>query len=246
MTTTVEKPKPITGTLDLPDNTFFGSDQHFGHANINFFCQRGFDTAAIDDNGRPVPDIDAMNADIVDKHNSVVGPDDFFVLPGDICMGKVGNANDPVDPKPGTLDFISQLNGRKVLVAGNHDKASFLHSKSSEKRDRMVEMFLRAGFEAVYDHLNATYKGRRFVINHFPYSGDHMEQDRYSFARPEFNGLPICHGHLHDSYKQNMYRGVVQANVGIDAHGGFPISIQKLMGMFDNPIDDDSKDPWVL
>lgn len=238
------RPGPIIGHLNIDDNTFFASDQHLSHFRINRFCNRGFDTLRIDEDGHPIPDIDAMNADIVAKHNSVVSSSDTVIFVGDVCMGRTGNAGDPQDPKEGSLDFISQMNGRKIMILGNHDKAAFFVNKSVNRRDRMIAMFKRAGFDEVFDHVTANFNGKRFVINHFPYEGDHMEEDRYSSIRPEFNGTPIVHGHVHDLWKVKRFKGVAQVNVGIDSHGGFPQRIQEVVGRFDSE-DDLTKTDWV-
>lgn len=89
--------------------TFFISDTHFHHANILHFTTNG-DT----DRLRPsFQSVEAMNRYMVERWNSVVTPDDKVYHLGDVTISSSTWA----------LDIIAELNGRKVLIKGNHDRA---------------------------------------------------------------------------------------------------------------------------
>jgi len=87
-------------------NIFFASDHHFGHANILTFKR---------DDGthlREFTDVDHMNEHIIQRHNSVVRPNDKVYFLGDVVMSRKNSA----------LKILERLNGEKILVKGNHDQ----------------------------------------------------------------------------------------------------------------------------
>ncbi len=81
---------------------YFTADLHFGHGNILGYCSR------------PFADVEGMNAALVERWNDVVGPGDEVVVLGAFAMGRIAE----------TLPLARRLNGRKVLLAGNHDRPS--------------------------------------------------------------------------------------------------------------------------
>lgn len=83
-----------------PDKTYFTSDTHFGHRAMMRFGLRDF------------PDVDAMDAHLIEQWNAVVPPDGHVFHLGDVSFR--GTAD--------TLAILPRLNGRKYLVEGNHDK----------------------------------------------------------------------------------------------------------------------------
>ena len=79
---------------------YFTGDQHFGHANIIRFCDRPFAT------------VEEMDAEIIRRHNEVVGPDDTVVHAGDFHF-RGGRA---------AQSYLEELNGQHIFVRGNHDR----------------------------------------------------------------------------------------------------------------------------
>lgn len=78
---------------------FWTSDTHFGHANIIKYCNR------------PFADVYAMDAELIWRWNQVVKPEDEVFHLGDFAFANRNRVE----------DLLSKLNGRKFLVAGNHD-----------------------------------------------------------------------------------------------------------------------------
>lgn len=108
---------------------YFTSDTHFAHVNIIKYCDRPWKT------------VDAMNAGLIERWNSVVDPDDDVYHLGDFCMG--GSR-----PK----DWLPRLNGNVHLICGNHDPRS---------EDQ--------GFASVHKFLELKVKGYRSItLCHFP------------------------------------------------------------------------------
>lgn len=84
-------------------NTFFISDTHFGHKGIITFKRN---------NGKPLRDftcVEEMDEHIVKCWNSVVKSQDIVYHLGDVVINRRA------------LPIMDRLNGRKVLIKGNHD-----------------------------------------------------------------------------------------------------------------------------
>lgn len=62
---------------------------------------------------RPYKDLSGMTEDIIKKWNKKVRPEDTVFLLGDIIWGCT---------KAKSRAFFSRLNGKKVIIWGNHDK----------------------------------------------------------------------------------------------------------------------------
>lgn len=78
---------------------FIVSDTHFGHKNIIKYCNRPFKT------------IEEMDEALIKNWNSVVSKDDTIIHLGDVFLCGKERAK----------KIMSQLNGRKILIKGNHD-----------------------------------------------------------------------------------------------------------------------------
>ncbi len=180
--------------------TWFTADLHLGHRNIIDYCNR------------PFADVDAMNRALIANWNQVVGADDTVWVVGDFALGKIAE----------TLPLASALNGRKILIAGNHDRCWSGHGK---RADGWTERYLDAGFdEVIQGSAHAVLDGRRVLLCHFPYRGDSQNQDRFVDARPVDKGEWLLHGHVHDRWSQ---RGRM-INVGVDTNDFTPVSASAL------------------
>ena len=87
----------------MTNNIYFISDHHLNHANVLTF-KRDDDTPL-----RDFPHVDAMHEYMIEKHNSVVRPQDKVYFLGDVAMDRRG------------LPVLHRMNGHKRLVRGNHD-----------------------------------------------------------------------------------------------------------------------------
>lgn len=81
---------------------FIISDTHFGHTNI------------IKYENRPFSSTEEMDKTLIENWNSVVDKKDRVIHLGDFMLGK----------KERCKELLSQLNGDKVLIKGNHDNWS--------------------------------------------------------------------------------------------------------------------------
>lgn len=121
---------------------YFISDLHFNHSNILKFERQEFKT------------IEEHNEFIIASINRVVTKFDTLYLLGDL-------GDD--------LELIKRLNGRKILVMGNHDK--------------LAKSKYREYFDEVHD--TPIYLNKRVVLSHIPI--------------PVTKGTLNVHGHLHGS-----------------------------------------------
>lgn len=117
---------------------FYIADTHFGHKNaLNF-------------DYRPFSDLCQMEEVMTMLWNAAVRKDDTVYILGDFCWGKADE----------WLRIVRQLNGRKVLIQGNHDLSSYPAA-------------LRNQFADIKDYLEiADYakdgSARRVILSHYP------------------------------------------------------------------------------
>lgn len=165
--------------------TFVGSDFHWGHRNILKFNP---DT-------RKYKDIDTMNEMMVVEWNNIASPDDVIYMLGDVSFL----------PPAKTVEYLSRCNGRKILVAGNHDARSLTN-----------EDFKKC-FEEIHNYLEVTYDGNLIVMSHYPFA------EWNSSHRGSVN----LHGHLH-GYRSGteQYR---RRDVGMDATGKILTSMEDIL-----------------
>ncbi|MCQ9384680.1 metallophosphoesterase family protein [Brevibacterium sp. 50QC2O2] len=189
--------------LDLSTVDFVTSDTHFGHARIIELC------------GRPFSSVQEMNGELIRRWNNVVGPDATVLHLGDLALGE----------RERSIGLTAALNGRKLIVPGNHD-VFWSHYRASAKYKALnAELLEHAGWQLLTEEVTAALDGREVVISHFPYAGDSHGEDRYAKLRPTDTGLPLIHGHTHDidhGPQGNSF------HVGVDAHDFEPMPMSEI------------------
>jgi len=86
-------------------NIFVTSDQHFNHFKISQLC------------GRKFRSLEEMHNVMIKLWNNTIRPQDIVIHLGDIVFTKGASSE--------VSKIISQLNGRIILVKGNHDRKSY-------------------------------------------------------------------------------------------------------------------------
>lgn len=192
-------------------NTWYSSDLHLLHARI------------IEYSGRPYQDVSEMSEALIENWNATVGSDDLVWCLGDAAMGQIADS----------LTLCSRLNGRKILLAGNHDRcwAGWRQHRPGKIHNWAKRYIDEGGFSLVLDglthpttRLEAT-EGREVLVklSHFPYTGDHTEEDRYVTWRPEDDGETwLLHGHVHEAWRVDEKNR--QINVGVDVWNYRPVA----------------------
>ena len=184
--------------FDFDQVDFVTSDTHFSHARISELADRPFTT------------VEEMNTELVRRWNEVVGPDDTVLHLGDLALG-------PIDDSVG---LTAQLNGRRFLVPGNHDRVSPA-TQSNRAIERFTPLYEAAGWSILPEAIGGTRNGYRILASHYPYSGDSHGADRHTTHRPRWDdGVPLLHGHTHA--RDHGPHGH-EFHVGVDAHDFTPI-----------------------
>lgn len=125
------------------------SDHHFLHANILKFT--GKDGQRI----RPFQSLEEMHETIIERHNSIVRPQDHFYFGGDVTF-QLG----------GIFQMImARMQGHKRLILGNHDK----YVKNHEFSKYFDKILLWRGF-----------KEQGFVLSHFPLKEGHFRDGNHN------------------------------------------------------------------
>lgn len=203
MTPVIMKEKPMR------KQQFFTSDLHFGHTNIIKYCNRPYST------------VDEMNEALIANWNEVVPEEnaDVYIL-GDLVMGKFAE----------NIKLIKELNGRKWLVSGNHDRCWPGHKNYFNQ----IKKYLDAGISGVSQNLllrlNAN-PDHNVTLSHFPKRAslgayDHRYSDYYQTTNQW-----VLHGHVHDTWKVDFENK--QINVGVDVWDYKPVSEETLGQIID-------------
>lgn len=170
-------------------NIFFTSDLHLGHKMVAGL--RGFE------------DVGAHDWWLAEMWDKAVGPRDTVWLLGDLTMG-------PASP---ALEWISQRPGTKHLIVGNHDQV-FPGHKDAFKHMKAWMQF----FDSVQLHAKRKIGKKELFLSHFPYwsygDGPNRGTARYEQWRLSDLGMPLLHGHTHDSEVKSHGHSL---HVGVDA-----------------------------
>lgn len=149
---------------------YASSDHHFLHKNIIKYADRPFD----------IEDVDCVTQcanHMINKHNSVVTNEDYVLLVGDMSCTLKGRED--------LLKVILKgLNGKKILVRGNHDHLP-------------DEFYLDCGFIDVVDSIKAP----PYFVSHYPCYTSKWKTDRENKYMSEISQQgyhTIIHGHVHN------------------------------------------------
>ena len=148
---------------------------------------------------RPFSSIEEMNETIIQNWNEIVTANDTVYVLGDMAMGMIEDA----------IPLIKRLNGKIILIRGNHDTT------------KRLQAFKEIGIE-VYDIFYLPYKGKYFIMCHFPItSKEFIDMVRYDNSE-----VVNLYGHLHHNAPKGYVDGTY--HVGLDTNNLKPISIDKI------------------
>lgn len=133
-------------------DTFLVSDTHFGHANsLNFKRADGNPL-------RPFASVEEMDEHMIDQWNKTVRPQDKVYHLGDVVINRR------------FLHVVERLNGRKILIKGNHD------------------IFRLDDYHPRFADIRAYHVLDKFVMSHVPVHESQLERWKANI-----------HGHLHSN-----------------------------------------------
>lgn len=186
-----EKMKRIN---DVSSKIYFTSDQHFGHEGIIKFANR------------PYSNVRDMDEDMILKWNKVVPIDGLTFVLGDI-----GFCN-----KKDIVDIYSRLNGRKILIRGNHD-SNYSDSVLASIFDEIHDL----SYTRIQDEETSKYV--YMVLCHYPMFD----------WQGSFKGSWQLFGHIHtrkltefETLKTKLFS--TQYDVGVDNNNFEPVPFKKI------------------
>ena len=163
---------------------YFTSDLHLGHRAAINMCER------------PFADVEEMNRTLIDNINARVKKHDTLYILGDIAHRcHVDDVN----------KMIAKINGKKILIKGNHDK----------KYDPSL-------FEGIYDFLEVNFNGHSISLMHYP---------MVEWPKSRHGSIHL-HGHQHNKPEYNAEQkamGKLRYDVGVDANHYCPVSLQEIL-----------------
>jgi len=105
-----------------------------------------------------------------------------------------------------TLPVAHHLNGKKILVAGNHDKC--WSGRQKDAADHWRDVYLKSGFTAVIEKVDIYLDewDLTLTLSHFPFRA--IDDDYRAFAghAPIDDGQWLLHGHVHTAWKVHEER----------------------------------------
>ena len=165
----------------------FWSDPHFGHAKVIEYDERPFIT------------VEEMNEALIENYNAVVGPNDTCLWGGDCFFYREEDMHR-------ARMIMNRLNGRKLLVLGNHDRNPAV---MFDLGFTMVahETFLKMGHRNVrvkhYPYFREPKKDEVIRDRHGREMGDRQLKRARSNAPPRVPGEVLIHGHTHSKKRRN-------------------------------------------
>jgi len=151
---------------------WFTADSHLDHANVMRYCNRPFEN------------IEEMNRILVSNWNMRVGKKDEVYIVGDFAWKR-------------HMHFLMQLNGKKHLVIGNHDKMSQDEYKN---------------FSSCAIRMQKVFDKQLVILDHFPMRSwnGRCHKSWHLF------------GHVHGRFGTNLIHNTM--DVGVDCNDYCPVS----------------------
>ena len=148
---------------------------------LHLFCRNQTNEGICNHDRRPFDTVEEMNETILRKWNAKVNNGDTVVIHGDVSMrGK----NDAL------IGLVSQLKGKKILLAGNHDQLTdYRYTKLYEQVRDYLELDISFGGKAY-----------KVACSHYPYllwSGQHR-------------GTIFLYAHAHNSIEHTFYQDCIR------------------------------------
>lgn len=169
---------------------YYTADWHLSHKNI------------IKYENRPFNNIDEMNHTLIYNHNSIICPDDTWFCLGDFSFGD----------KNYTEEVLKQLNGQKILIAGNHDRLIM-------KKAKPLQRYFMA---IIKDFLIIKDNNKSILLSHIPMFNWQQHGTDYHF-----------YGHVHSNDHRQYYNlnDNSSFNVGVDVCDFKPVSFNDIMSL---------------
>lgn len=179
---------------------FVTSDWHFSHDREFVYKPRGFNS------------VEEMNIALVERHNSIVTPEDDVYVLGDLCLGGT-------DSLERNKEFISSMNGKLHIAFGNH---------CTDSRKKMYAELLNVVETAWAIALK--YRKYHFYMSHFPTLTGNLDD----LNKPLKNKIINLCGHTHTTNPfVDMDKGIIY-HCEVDAHNSYPVLLDNIINDIKN------------
>jgi len=173
--------------------TFYISDTHFFHQKIIMHCNR------------PYRNSNQMNRDLRARWNRVVGQDDLVIHGGDFAWKhSIENTLELLRKS----DIVRKLNGRKILVKGNHDPDA--------------SDMLKLGFDDVVPY----WQQDGILVYHYPGAYGHKEAEKNFPSAAYLAADVFLYGHVHNNPHTTPDKGI---NISAELVGYTPRTLEELL-----------------
>src|SRR5574344_1324823 len=188
-----------------PDKLFFTSDLHFDHFAIAKYCNRPFESRS------------DMNHKLVENWNSVIPEDGIVINCGDMILLHKENIFE-------YYKIAEKLNGRQLLIRGNHDKVNLL---SANRFISPMDPKADKKFIGIYDIAEIKIKETTITASHYPLLAFPTDYNVFGHVHT------LSDGHIYgpDSFVEKNIR-TNQYDVGVDQNDYKPISYNRLIKIF--------------
>jgi calcineurin-like phosphoesterase family protein len=148
-----------------------------------------------------------MNAAIVERHNSIVTPDDDVYVLGDLCLG--GGSDEAL---AANKELIESINGKLYIVRGNHDTPKRIKMYTECKN-----VFEDCGWATMLN-----YKKYHFYLSHYPTITANLDEKNLKQC------IINLYGHTHQC--TNFYNdSFLNYHVGVDSHNCYPVNVETIL-----------------
>lgn len=166
------------------NNVFLTADLHLSHKGIVEF--NGVHGTKL----RPWTDVNEMNEALIERWNAKVPVGSKVYVLGDVCLGKK------------SLPLLARMNGKKILIKGNHDQEDLKE------------------YTPYFSDIRACQKKGDYLLSHIPVHPGSLT--RWSKGN--------VHGHLHDG-RVLLPDGTIDKRyicVSVEHTGFAPIALEEI------------------
>jgi len=160
---------------------FFVADTHFSHKNIIRYAKRPFKT------------VQEMNSIMIKRWNDIVRPQDIIYHLGDFGFGKNN-----------VVGVLEQLNGKKFLCRGSHDKDAIKAGKY---------------FQDIKESFYLSLNGHQLFLSHYLH---------YVWPKSHYGSWHL-YGHSHGGLNDIAEKHGKCLDIGVDSHYFTPWSLYEII-----------------
>lgn len=167
-----------------------------------------------------------MNMGLKREANMRVKPEDTVVCVGDFACR--GGEKGVMGLRQHPMDILSELNGKWVIVRGNHDENNGVKADCEFMTVEIGRYRVGVQHRPLMDVANPR------SYDHMPMWLQKKSKAHAAYCREMFDFM-IC-GHVHNAWSVLKISGLWHINVGVDVHRFMPIKDMEVMAIYERLI----------